>query len=48
MKEKEKLITLLNQILIDERKIVERNMFCSKANENLDCEDIEKESNEEL
>ncbi len=52
MKDNEKLITVLNKILVDELKSVNQNMLHSKVSETLGYgelyEEIEKETTEEL
>jgi len=52
MKQNEKLITVLNQILVDELNAVNQNMFHSKVSDNSGYgelyEEIEKQTTEEL
>ena len=52
MKQNEKLITVLNKILVDELSAVNQNMFHSNVINNLSSdelsEEIEKETSEEL
>jgi bacterioferritin len=52
MKDNEKLLSVLNKILLDELKALDRNMFHSVVSDNLGYEElykeIEKETTEEL
>jgi bacterioferritin len=52
MKQNEKLITVLNQMLVEELKTINQNMFHSKGSDNFGYgelyEEIEKETTEEF